>query len=123
MGYTGSVHAVFMKVFSGVFGVGSGRKGSGIGDLGGGVKIFSKKELDLGVDMGTMGGLFQLRRGLFRKVARMGLKNPETKKKLKKQLDIEKVFVLNGRLFHFKKGVCLQEWVSWEGGEKFFEIY
>ena len=58
--------------------------------------------------MGTMSGLFQLRRGLFRKVALMGLKNPETKKKLKKQLDIEKVFVLNGRLFHFKKGACLR---------------
>lgn len=46
------------------------------------------------------------------------------KKKLKKLLDIEKVFVLNGRLFHFKKGACLRERATERsGGRKFFEIY
>ena len=58
--------------------------------------------------MGTMGGLFQLRKGGFRKLFGVLKKNFETKKKLKKLLDIEKVFVLNGRLFHFKKGACLR---------------
>lgn len=41
---------------------------SEIAELGGDVKIFSKKVLDFGMGVGTMGGLFQLRKGQFGKL-------------------------------------------------------